>query len=347
MSSIGSTQAAYRGHRSRLEDAVKEKLIEKVTQEHGDETSRKTNLDTYLEDATRLLDGLMNTLHQHTSALIDEAAVNDALSRKHQDFIIQNIANMVKDTVDGRDAEMFFIGICNMVVCQWKIQREALMSLSPQRGSSSMYYNNSGDDLPHQGQSSTPNQGYMSTADVMRLMAEQQAKSSELIADQQTRSTEMMMTMLNQMTVNNSQQLAIQQSNEDRKKEVHDQKSVIANRISSMAKYLQPPSFKTFTDVNLSDVSISKLSEYFDQVFVFIETVEPQSAYINEYIRKLHMVTFTRGLAMDEQSVALTAQENYRNIRACHTRTEDENPPELSRFNERQRTIEMQSKDPI
>ena len=128
----------------------------RLNQEHGDETSRKTNLDTYLEDATRLLDGLMNTLHQHTSALIDEAAVNDALSRKHQDFIIQNIANMVKDTVDGRDAEMFFIGICNMAVCQWKIQREALMSLSPQRGSSSMYYNNSGDDLPHQGQSSTP-----------------------------------------------------------------------------------------------------------------------------------------------------------------------------------------------
>ena len=174
MSSTGSTQAAYRGHRSRLEDAVKEKLIEKVTREYGDETSRKTNLDTYLEDSASLLDGLMNTLHQHTSALIDEAEVNDALSRKHQDFIIQNIANMVKDTVEGRDAEMFFIGICSMAVCQWKIQREALMSLSPQRGSSSMYYNNSGDDLPHQGQSSTPevsqernNQGYMSTADVM------------------------------------------------------------------------------------------------------------------------------------------------------------------------------------
>ena len=81
MSSIGSTQAAYRGHRSRLEDAVKEKLIEKVTQEHGDETSRKTNLDTYLEDSASLLDGLMNTLHQHTSALIDEAEVNDAHTR--------------------------------------------------------------------------------------------------------------------------------------------------------------------------------------------------------------------------------------------------------------------------
>ena len=88
MSSTSSTQAAYRGHRSRLEDAVKEKLIEKVTREYGDETSRKTNLDTYLEDAARFLDGLMNTLHQHTSALIDDEAVNDALSRKHQDFII-------------------------------------------------------------------------------------------------------------------------------------------------------------------------------------------------------------------------------------------------------------------
>jgi hypothetical protein len=170
-------------------------------------------------------------------------------------------------------------------------------------------------------------------------MAEQQAKSSEMMAEQQTRSAEMMMAMLKQMTVNNSQQLAIQQSNENRKREVHDQKSVIANRISSMAKCLQPQSFKTFTDVKLSDVSISMLSEYFDQVMVFLETVEPQSAGINEYIRKLHMVTFTRGVAMDEQSVALTAQENYLNIRACHTKTEDENPPELSRFNERQRTI--------
>ena len=56
MSSTGSTQTAYRGHRSRLEAAVKKRLIEKVTQEHGDETSRKTNLDTYLEDAARLLD---------------------------------------------------------------------------------------------------------------------------------------------------------------------------------------------------------------------------------------------------------------------------------------------------
>jgi hypothetical protein len=85
------------------------------------------------------------------------------------------------------------------------------------------------------------------------------------------------------------------------------------------------------------------LSEYFDQVMVFLETVEPQSAGINEYVRKLHSCSFTRGVAMDEQSVALTAQENYLNIRACHTRTTDENPPELGRFDERQRTIDMQA----
>jgi hypothetical protein len=161
-------------------------VIEKVTKDHGDETSRKTSFDTYREDATRSLDGLMNALHQHTSVLIDEGTVNDALSRKHRDFILQNIANIVKDPMDGHDAETFFNVICNMAVCQWKIQREALMSLSPKREPSSMYYNNSGDDLPHQGRSSTPevsqkrdDEGYMSTAEVMRLLAEQQAESSK------------------------------------------------------------------------------------------------------------------------------------------------------------------------
>ena len=140
MSSIGSTQATYRDYRSRLEDAVKKRLIEKVTQEHGDETSRKTNLDTYLEDAARLLDGLMNTLRQHTSALIDEAEVNDALSRKHQDFIIQNIANTWSRTLwmDAMPKCSSLEYATLLVVCQWKIQRVALMSLSPQRGSSSM-----------------------------------------------------------------------------------------------------------------------------------------------------------------------------------------------------------------
>jgi hypothetical protein len=63
MSSTGSTQAAYRDYRNRLDDAVMKKLVEKVTQEHDDETSRKTNLDTNLENATRLLDGIMNSLN--------------------------------------------------------------------------------------------------------------------------------------------------------------------------------------------------------------------------------------------------------------------------------------------
>jgi hypothetical protein len=87
-----------------------------------------------------------------------------------------------------------------------------------------MVYNNnntnSGDDSLHQGQPSTPEEdkGHMSNSEVVRLLAEQQAKSSE-----------MMMAMIKQMTDNNSQQLEIQQAEEARKREVHEQKSGIAN----------------------------------------------------------------------------------------------------------------------
>jgi hypothetical protein len=171
-------------------------LVEKVAQEqHDDETSRKTKLDTYLENATCLFDGMMNSLHQQTSALTDETAVNDALSQEHQDLIMKTRTNMVQTSVDGQDAENFFIGICSMAVCQWRIQHEALMSLSPQRGPSSVYYNNSGDDSPHQGQSSTPedDKGHMSNTEVMRLLAEQQARSSD-----------MMMAMMTQMNTNHT-----------------------------------------------------------------------------------------------------------------------------------------------
>jgi hypothetical protein len=59
-------------------------LIEKVTRDHGDEASRQTILDTYLEEAAHSLDGLMNTLHQHTSIFIDEDKVNDALKEQHE-----------------------------------------------------------------------------------------------------------------------------------------------------------------------------------------------------------------------------------------------------------------------
>jgi hypothetical protein len=50
MSSAGSTQAAYWDYRSRIEDAVKKMLIEKVTRDHGDEAPRQTILDTYIEE---------------------------------------------------------------------------------------------------------------------------------------------------------------------------------------------------------------------------------------------------------------------------------------------------------
>jgi hypothetical protein len=65
-----------------------------------------------------------------------------------------------------------------------------------------------------------------------------------------------------------------------------------------------------------------------DQVMVFLETVEHQTVGIHTYIRKLHLCAFTRGHAIEEQSIALTAQDNYKNIRALHTREEDENPPD-------------------
>jgi hypothetical protein len=42
-----------------------------------------------------------------------------------------------------------------------------------------------------------------------------------LMAEQQTKSTDMMMTMMKQMINNNTQQLAIQQAEGNRKREVH------------------------------------------------------------------------------------------------------------------------------
>ena len=154
MSSTGSTQAAYRDYRKGLDEAVTKLLLEKVTQEtHDDETSRKSALDTHLENATRLLDGMMQALHHQTSALKDEKEVTDALTKEHQDLIMTTITNMVQTSVEGEVAQNFFNGIYSMAVCQWRIQHEALMSLSPQKGPSSMVYNNnSGDTSPPQGQ---------------------------------------------------------------------------------------------------------------------------------------------------------------------------------------------------
>ena len=137
MSSAGSTGAAYRDWMNRLEDAVRKSLVEKVAHvlQYVPEVSRQSTLSSYREEADRLLQEMMNALHHHTSGLLNEEAVN-AVLQEQKDFIIQNITNIriqVKNTVDGQNAEHFFIRICNMAVCQWKIQRDALMNLSPKQ----------------------------------------------------------------------------------------------------------------------------------------------------------------------------------------------------------------------
>jgi ribosomal protein S7 len=217
MSSASRTEAACRDFMNRLEDAVRKSLAEKIVQDHFDEIcmyvhmSFQTTFFNYLEEADRLPQETMNTLHHHTSGLVNEDPVNTAL-QEQKDFIIQNITSIVKNTVDGQDeftpylateltgsillhftqdfhttsrvsisthmptrssyhlrnssitfecstacmeternmsatAENVFSGICNMAVCQWKVQRQALLNLSRKRGSSSMTANNSGDDI--------------------------------------------------------------------------------------------------------------------------------------------------------------------------------------------------------
>ena len=305
-------------------------LLEKVTQEtHDDETSRKSALDTHLENATRLLNGMMQALHHQTSALKDEEEVTNALTQDHQGLIMKTIANMVQTSVEGEVAQNLFNGIYSMAICQWRIQHEALMTLSPQKGPSSMLYNNnSGDTSPPQGQPPS----MISNNDVMRLLAEQQKQSSD-----------MMMRMMSQMTTNNAKQLEIQQADEDRKKEQYDLKTGIANRISLMSKCLQPQNFKDFTKHPIGEVPVTKLMKFMDGVMSFLETVEPQSARVNTYIRKLHGCTFTRGMETEPQSVALSAEENYLNIRACHTKEKDRDPPALENFSQRERKIDVQA----
>ena len=123
MSSIASTQATYRDCRDRLEDAVKKLLIEKVAKDHADEVSRKATLTTSFEDSARFLQRTMVALNRLTSVLIKEEAVNITLQGQ-KNYIDQNIAKMVNSTpLTGQQAENLFNGICNMAVCQWKIQR--------------------------------------------------------------------------------------------------------------------------------------------------------------------------------------------------------------------------------
>ena len=108
MSSASSTEAVCMDSMDRLEDAVRKSLVEKIAQDYFDETcihvhiSFQATFSNYLEEADRLPQEMRNTLHHHTSGLVNEETVNNAL-QEQKDFIIQNITNMDKNTVDGQD----------------------------------------------------------------------------------------------------------------------------------------------------------------------------------------------------------------------------------------------------
>ena len=96
----GSTEAACRNCMVRLEDAFRKPLVEKIAQDYFDETcihvhiSFQATFSNDLEEADRLSQETMNTLHHHTSGLVNEETVNNAL---------QEQTNMDKNTVDGQD----------------------------------------------------------------------------------------------------------------------------------------------------------------------------------------------------------------------------------------------------
>ena len=129
MSSTGSTQTTYRDCRDRLEDAIKKLLIEKVAVNHTDEMSRKAMLNTYFEDLYRFLQRTMVKLNRLTSVLTKEETVKATL-QEQKDYIDENIVKMVDGiSITETQAEHLFNEICNMAVCQWKIQGEALRSM--------------------------------------------------------------------------------------------------------------------------------------------------------------------------------------------------------------------------
>ena len=99
----GSTEAACRNCMVRLEDAFRKPLVEKIAQDYFVETygmyvhlsfSFQSTFSNDLEEADRLSQETMNTLHHHTSGLVNEETVNNAL---------QEQTNMDKNTVDGQD----------------------------------------------------------------------------------------------------------------------------------------------------------------------------------------------------------------------------------------------------
>jgi hypothetical protein len=172
----------------------------------------------------------MVALNRLTSVLIKEETVNITLQGQ-KDYIDQNIAKMVNNTVPmtGQQAEHLFKEICNMAVCQWKIQGESLRNMPSNSDPSTInptyyyhrqqqwYYNHNNHDPYNKGRTSTPEmsrehngQGHVSMVEDMKVLTKQQIKSSEMmmstveamrvLIEQQKKTSEIMMEMVRQMT---------------------------------------------------------------------------------------------------------------------------------------------------
>jgi hypothetical protein len=126
-------------------------LIEKVAKDHADEISRKATLNTSLEDSARFLQRTMVALNRLTSVLVKEEAVNITV-QEQKSYIDGNIVKMVDGiSMTETQAEHLFNEICNMAVCQWKIQGEALRSMPPNREQSTTNTTDDPPERPYQG----------------------------------------------------------------------------------------------------------------------------------------------------------------------------------------------------
>ena len=248
MSSTGSTQTTYRDCRDRLEDAVKKLLIEKVAKDHTDEISRKATLNTYFEDLYRFLQRTMVKLNRLTSVLIKEETVKATL-QEQKDYIDENIVKMVDGiSMTETQAEHLFNEICNMAVCQWKIQGEALRSMPLNREQSTTKPSDNPTFRMFRGQpmasTSGPREhnGQKHTSDLpstqadvltlhthttmvsmvedMKVLTKQQIKSSEMmiatveamaaVIEQQEKTSKMLMEMVSQTTNNDTTQTKVE-----------------------------------------------------------------------------------------------------------------------------------------
>ena len=248
MSSTGSTQTTYRDCRDRLEDAIKKLLIEKVAQDHTDEMSRKAMLNTYFEDLYRFLQRTMVKLNRLTSVLTKEETVKATL-QEQKDYIDENIVKMVDGiSITETQAKHLFNEICNMAVCQWKIQGEALRSMPLNREQSTTKPSDNPTFRMFRGQpmvsTSGPREhnGQKHTSDLpstqadvltlhthttmvsmvedMKVLTKQQIKSSEMmiatveamgaVIEQQEKTSKMLMEMVSQTTNNDTTQTKVE-----------------------------------------------------------------------------------------------------------------------------------------